>query len=310
MLEISVQTGGLQYSDQTADEVFALIAKAGFEALDFNIDTHLPYAAISKGPLTTFFDQSVEELLAYYRPVKEAAEHNGLSFGQMHAPFPLWVKDKPEVNAYVIQAVEKCAAVCQYLNCPALVVHPVVRSRAEDQWETNMALYRALIPAGKKYGVKLCLENIPAGARGRTAEGVCCRAEEVCRYLDTLNAEAGQDIFGFCFDIGHANMVGTRVRDFLVGIGHRLTILHLHDNDGRSDWHTAPFTCMGSSGYATDWEGLLQGLKDIGYRGTLNFETFRATKGLPRPLQAEMLHYIAAVGRFFKERLLSETPEC
>ena len=304
MLEISVQTGGLQYNDLNADEVFGMMKRAGFEAMDFNIDPHLPCAAISKGPLTDFFDQPVEALIEYYRPVKEAAERQGVAFAQMHAPFPLWVPDKPEVNAYMITVVEKCAALCQFLSCPLLVVHPMTRPTKEEEWEVNMTMYRAMIPAGKKYGVKLCLENLPQGARGRTVEGVCCDAPEVCKYVDTLNAEAGEEIFGFCFDLGHANILGLRVRDFLVGIGHRLSCLHLHDNNGTSDWHTAPYTCMSGSYYATDWEGLLQGLTEIGYRGALNFETFRATKGLPRRLQAEMLHYIASVGYYFKDRIL------
>ena len=306
MLEISVQTGGLQYNDLNADEVFGMLARAGFEAMDFNIDPHLPGNAITKGPLTDFFDQSVAELLAYYRPVKEAAERHGIAFGQMHAPFPLWVADKPEVNAYMIGVVEKCAALCEYLHCPALVVHPVTRPTKEEEWEVNMAMYRAMIPAGKRYGVRLCRENLPQGFHGRTVEGVCCDPAEVCRDLDTLNGEAGGPVFGFCFDLGHANMLGLRLRDFLKGIGGRLTCLHLHDNNGTADWHTAPYTCMSGSAFATDWDGLLQGLSEIDYRGTLNFETFRATKLLPRRLQAEMLHYIAAVGGYFRDRILGK----
>lgn len=304
MLKISVQTGGLQYEDKNAEEVFSLIAGAGFEALDFNIDPHLPGAAITKGPLTDFFDASVEDLIEYYRPVKAAADKNGLSFGQMHAPFPVWVEGKDEVNAYMITVVEKCAALCAFFGCPALVVHPVVRPTKEEEWEVNMAMYRAMIPAAKRYAVKICLENLPMGARGRSVSGICCEAAEVCRYLDTLNAEAGCDAFGFCFDLGHANVLGLRVRDFLVGIGSRLTVLHLHDNNGQSDWHAAPYTCLSGPTFTTDWDGLLQGLTEIGYRGTLNFETFRATKYLPRRLQAEMLHYIAAVGLYFKDRIL------
>lgn len=303
MLEISVQTGGLQYNDTNADEVFGLLAAAGFEAIDFNIDPHLSYAAITKGPMTDFFDQSIEALIDYYRPVKEAAERHGLAFGQMHAPFPTWVPDKPEVNAYLISVVEKCAALCAYLDCPALVVHPVTRPTLEEQREVNLAMYRAMIPFALRYKVKICLENLPQGLQGRSVTGVCCSPTEVCDYLDTLNGEAGCDAFGFCFDLGHANVLGLRIRDFLVGIGHRLTVLHLHDNNGVSDWHTAPYTCTGGPSFSTDWDGLLQGLAEIGYCGTLNFETFRATKYLPRRLQAEMLHYIAAVGLYFRDRL-------
>ena len=185
MLEISVQTGGLQYNDQNADEVFGLMAKAGFEAMDFNIDPHLPVAAIAKGPLTDFFDQTVEELIEYYRPIKAAAEKHGIAFGQMHAPFPLWVADKPEVNDYMITVVDKCAAICQFVGCPQLVVHPVTRPTKEEERAVNFAMYRAMIPTAKKYGVMLCLENLPTGSRGRTVEGICCDAAEVCDYIQT-----------------------------------------------------------------------------------------------------------------------------
>ena len=48
MLEISVQTGGLQYDDRNADEVFGMLAAAGFEAMDFTLN-----GAISRTAFTT-----------------------------------------------------------------------------------------------------------------------------------------------------------------------------------------------------------------------------------------------------------------
>ena len=90
-------------------------------------------------------------------------------------------------------------------------------------------------------------------------------------YIDKLNAEAGGDMFGYCFDLGHANLVGANIREFVRALGDRLTVLHLHDNDAVTDQHLAPMTQK-----KTDWEGLILGLRDINYRGAINFETFNA----------------------------------
>ena len=202
--------------------------------------------------------------------------------------------------------VEKILAVCQYIGCPALIVHPIKDDDPDKQWEQNLAMYRRLIPAGKKYGVKICLENLN-GRQGDHAIGwVCADGEEVCRYLDLLNEEAGEEVFGFCLDIGHANMASRNIRRFIRTLGHRLTCLHIHDNDGVWDLHQFPYTSKSGQNRSVpnlDWEGFLAGLRDIGYQGDLNFETFGALLVLPRPLFEPALRYLGAIGKYFREQI-------
>lgn len=306
MLEISVQSA-CWYSDNDPDAGFKFIKECGFEAVDFNIDNHLPPSAITKGPLTDFYDKSVEELLEFYRPIKAAADKYGVAFAQMHAPFPLWVKDNEEVNAYMIMVMEKTLAVAQFLGCPAVVAHPITRSTKEKEYATNLPMYRAMIPAAKKYGVKVCLENLFSGYKGHVLEGACSSAEEACWYIDTLNAEAGEECFGFCLDVGHANLVGRNIREYINTLGKRLTILHLHDNNGATDSHMMPYTQTHNWGkdLYLDWEGVIEGLRDIDYRGALNFETFRVLTTFPQRVKPEALKLIAAIGQYFKERILT-----
>ena len=304
MLEISVQSAGW-YDKNDPDGSFAFIKDCGFEAVDFNIDHYLPVKTLTKSETapSSFFDQSTEDILAFFTPLKEAAEKHGVAFAQMHAPAPVWIDGRAELTDYILMSVEKCLEVCAYVGCPALVVHPDRQTDKELEWEHNMQLYRRLIPAAVKTGVKVCLENLPIHFNGRLIDGVCSSGEEVCRYIDTLNVEAGCDAFGYCFDVGHANMMGCNLHDHLKKAGKRLTVLHIHDNNGVADWHTAPYTCVASAGHQTDWEGFIAGLKDSGYRGALNFETFRVLKHLPKPLKGDLLRYIAAVGRYFRDRI-------
>ncbi len=304
MLKIGVQSAPW-FSIHDPDGSIRFIKECGFECIDFNIDTNLPGDKIRTGELTEFFDQSVEELCEYYRPLKEALEKYDVTISQMHAPFPLFVKDMEHVNEYLITVVEKICGVCAYVGCPALVVHPVGRSTKEKEIETNLNMYRAMIPGAKKYGVKLCLENLFGSFKGRVIEGPCADVNEACWYLDKLNEEAGEDIFGFCLDVGHANLLGRNLYNYITALGKRLTILHIHDNDSNGDLHMMPYTYTKNWGkdQICDWEGFINGLKESGYEGELSFETFRVLGAFPRDIWPEALKLISATGRYWVKRI-------
>ena len=179
MLKVGVQSAGW-YNKNDPMGSFQYIKDCGFESIDFNIDHYLNIGKLVKeGVYPSFFDQSVEEILKFFTPLKEASEKTGVAVGQMHAPFPVWVKDREEINDYIFMALDKCFAVAEYLNCPAIVVHPVNRSTREKEWDTNLMIYRRLIPVIKKYkGVKICLENIFSRRPNRIIEGRLANAEE------------------------------------------------------------------------------------------------------------------------------------
>ena len=52
-----------------------------------------------------------------------------------------------------------------------------------------------------------------------------------------------------------------------------------------------------------DWEDFIAGLRDIGYKGALNFETFAGVDLVPQEIGEAALRFIAAIGRYFAARL-------
>lgn len=305
MLKVGVQSAGW-YDKNEPMKSFEYIKSCGFEATDFNIDHYLNTGKLDKeGLMPTFFDKSTEEILEFFTPLKEASEATGVAIAQMHAPFPVWFKEKDEVNDYIRMALDKCFAVCEYIHCPAIVVHPVSRSTKEKEWDTNMELYRNLIPLIKKYsGVKICLENIFSRRPNRIIEGRLSNAADACRMIDELNAEAGGDYFGFCLDVGHANLTNRNIKEYVKELGSRLTILHIHDNNGLEDLHMIPYSYLATgSSHVCDWEGFVEGLKEIGYKGVLAFETFRIFSAYPKAVHTEALRLISAIGHYWAETI-------
>lgn len=312
-LGVSIQTSGwynpLYGGDKNPVEAFTKLKEFGFDAIDYNIDIKYGFADIKAGKHSAFYSQDIETILEYFRPVKEALDKTGVFVGQTHAPFPSYVEGNDDINEHIIEVIGKCMAVCQYLECPAIVVHPYTNTKDRDmQREVNLALYRKLIPYAKKYGVKVCLENMVGHGLGvRTTRGACADMHETVFYIDTLNAEAGEDVFGFCLDLGHANITGNSIYHDILDLGHRLTVLHIHDNDAQNDLHLAPYTCK-SAGHnnITHWNGLMRGLRQIGYRGTINFETFASFINTPIEAAPAMLSYIGIIGKYFRDKISGE----
>ena len=79
-------------------------------------------------------------------------------------------------------------------------------------------------------------------------------------------------------------------------LGSRIEAFHVHDNDGKSDQHLAPY--MG----VLDWNRFVEGLKAIDYHGALSFETFGAVSTFDPALAPQVLRLIAQTGRMFAER--------
>ncbi len=307
-LAISVQSAGWYnvYGGEDNAEYALEVAKAcGFEAVDFNVEARYTCPQVLTKKPSEFFSQDIETILKVYEPLKKAMEKTGIQLLQAHAPFPCHFMSGPdEFNAHLDDVLEKSCAICQYLGIPAIVMHPFIYYDRETERRINLEMYRNMIPLGKKYGVKLCLENLWINRTVMSTsyiEGACATAEEAVWYIDTLNAEAGEEIFGFCYDLGHATICKRNVRDELNILGHRLMCVHLHDNDGMNDQHFAPMIRR-----KTDWEGLILGLRDIGYRGAISFETGGALNKYPKELIPAMLKYIARVGKYIRDRILEE----
>ncbi len=284
---------------------------AGFEAIDFQLCNFFTYGQIHNQHIRSeFFDQSIEELQAYFAPHKQAAKENGIAFGQTHAIFPAYVYGAgDEYNEYLVEVVKKNIAVTAFLGCPCMVLHPWTLVERGDgktkqlEYEVNMKLYTALIPTAKQYGVKVLLENMFERdvQQRKCYDGSCENPEEAVRYIDELNALAGEEVFGFCLDSGHAVLCGLNLYDVVTTLGSRIKALHLHDVLGVLDDHMAPFTGI------SRWDWLVKALKETEYAGSINFETssYNASCGytVPDEVRAIILRYIADIGHYFVNQI-------
>ena len=116
--------------------------------------------------------------------------------------------------------------------------------------------------------------------------------------INAFNKKYKAEVLGFCFDIGHANIVRLDFHDFITTLGSRLKVLHLHDNDGLFDLHQLPFTFTKTrdNNSSTNWPAFTKALKDTGFDGVLSFETAPVLNAFPAEMKPAVLKLIYETG--------------
>jgi sugar phosphate isomerase/epimerase len=240
-----------------------LLTAAGFRIVDFSFTEEM---------------QSSGKLPACLPHIRQAAQEKGVRFGQAHSSGgnPLLPGMLEKTQRLVGLELQGCA----YLGIPRMVVHPGARPEngKEEFFERNVEFYRSLIPFAEETGVEILIENI-----GSPGDPYFLRTgKELREMVEAVN----HPLVGACWDSGHANhnrQCGQY--ESITALGSRLRAVHIQDNFGsfelqqgcwRADLHTLPF--FGN----TNYDSVMQGLKDIGYSGTLNFEADAPRVGFER----------------------------
>ena len=311
MLQIGVQTKNI-VDDNDPVTGFGIMKEVGFSCGDFSLNQYLSNTMLYEQEPNHFFDQSIQELEYYFSRYKEGTRAVGIHINQMHMHYPVYVpRGSRELNEYLQNVVaRKSMEICAFFNCPHIVIHGFKLARylgsEEAEWERTESFLNSLAPMAKEMNITMCIENLYDGVGGHLVEGPCCHAKKAAERIDRMNDRYGAQVLGFCFDTGHANLVGIDFEDFIKTLDYRLKVLHIHDNDGIGDLHQMPFTFTRSreNTASTDWEGFIRGLRAIGYQGVLSFETAPVLTAFPEEMKKDVLKLIVRVGEYFGRRIV------
>ncbi|NJL03800.1 MAG: sugar phosphate isomerase/epimerase [Chloroflexaceae bacterium] len=133
-------------------------------------------------------------------------------------------------------------------------IQPIPRLFPSEQmiaW--NIESFAAIVERARPYGLRVMAENTPLPA---------------IYISDMEQIFAAVPELGFHFDIGHASIGGDRVEGMLKAFADRLAHVHVSDNRGRSDDHTA----LGAG--TIDYPKAMRLLREYGYDGTITLEVF------------------------------------
>ncbi len=263
-------------------EAVRILCEAGFDALDFSMFRF-------QSPDDWLYSDKYEERA---RELRRIADGCGVPFNQSHAPFPSLIEGNDEYNHVAFDRIVRAMQVSAILGAKIMVVHPFFLRDPAEKKHANFDFYRKLQPHCAEFGVRVALENMWGwdAVKEKIIPNVCSTGESFAEYLDMLDSR----YFTACLDLGHCGLVGEKAAGMIRALGHdRLKALHVHDNDHRSDIHTAPYYGK------MDWGSIIQALADIRYDGDFTFEADNFFAGIPDALLPDAAIYLQKIGRFF-----------
>jgi len=238
------------------DAQYAYLKKLGFDTTDESLcETERPYYA------------SREAMEEHCKPIREASEKYGIEVFQVHASYGVWYEKETwdETYAGILEILRLGLYGAHLMGAKNYVLHPLCESgfwfertffNGEETKERTLQCARDLLPDCEKYGITLCLENLP----GKNSDIFYPKvlAEEV--------SKTDSPYLGICLDTGHAAINGVDLGDAVRDCGKYLRCLHTHDNDGELDQHNLPFFGV------IDWGNFTTALAETGYSGSISLE--------------------------------------
>lgn len=256
-MKLATSTGDFSGFAPRPSALLELFSRTPFRYVDLD----LPHSALG--------DDWKDETEACRR----VAEAHQLTFVQAHAgDFYEGGLFAYEHGRLMLDRLERAILACASLKIPQIVIHAQPHfdipydngapERMEAFFELNRSLYAQLFPVMEETGVKVLIENSAEG----NLPGVFyfMTGAEMAAFLDWV----GHPLLGAVWDTGHGNLRPNDPYQDIVALGSHLCGLHIHDNDGCHDEHTAPF--MGTA----DFDAVMSGLRDISYEGAFTFECF------------------------------------
>jgi sugar phosphate isomerase/epimerase len=210
-----------------------------------------------------FVDLTLEPPGAAHWRVDTAAIREALAWHKLEAVghssyyLPIGHPFEPVRRAATAVLVE-CLAVFAEIGVRWMNVHPDAHAPMHDRAfvvQQNLASLAELVEAGRRMGVGVMVENVPAGFN---------TPEQLADLLDAL-----PDL-GLHLDVGHANLrvLHNTTEAILSHFGPRLRHVHLHDNNGDGDQHLP----LGAGNI--DMMRTVRALRRCGYDGTITLEVF------------------------------------
>lgn len=252
------------------DETYKKLKELGFEASDFNI-------CETDSDIYVLPPEQADEILLRE---KKLAQEAGIEISQVHGPWRYPPKDgTEEERAERFEKMQISIRSASVVGCKYWVIHPLMpfgtgdrnTPEAEITRKINVEFFKELLKTAKKYGVIICLENMPM------LNFSISTPEEILSIVNEINDPNLQ----ICLDTGHVNVFKElNIYDEVKRVGDKLKVLHCHDNVISRDIHLLPF-------FGTlDWKKFAQALKEINFNGSFSIET-TPPEGLPNYLFEE-----------------------
>ena len=169
-----------------------------------------------------------------------------------------------------------------------------------DVWKINREFYMRLAQVAVQEHVTILLENQCIDMHGHLVRGLCADAYDAAYWVDELNREAGDDVFGFAMDTAVYNLCGQDMQAVMAILGDRIKAIVIRECDGQTEAAMLPFSYAQRGRTGTDWLSLVRGAREMCFDGELIIDARDTLHSFSPLLRPQLLSLIKSVAEYFK----------
>ncbi len=242
-----------------------------------------------------------EQLCSFLQRLFEECKKESIRIPAARAPYLNRNTKRKDLGELLTRLAKESIRASGQAGCKYLIVRPLFSGiERGSEWEANRIFYLGLADLAKQNDVMILLENQCLDVNGSLNRGICAESDEAVSWVDRLNAECGEERFGFCMDVGVCNLCGQNMREFAVSLGSRIKAVILRDCDGIRENAMLPFTCVDKEQFRTDWQNLIRGLREICFDGLLIMDFKSMTTAFSRFLRPGLIKFAQEIAEFFR----------
>ena len=253
-MKLATTLGDFGRYARSTKECIQLVHDAGFRYIDIGLGGKL-------------FSED-DSWRAVARDLLDHAEGLGMRFVQSHSPNAT-ILGTPERWEKEVFRGKRSLEICAEMGIPQVVIHASYTSKPickESWYAENVRFYRELLPVAEQTGVTILTENT-THANLREGTYYMYTGKDMVEFIEYV----GHPLLAAVWDTGHGNTEGSQY-DNILALGKHLKGLHVHDNNGKADEHTMPYTGV------LNLDQVMNGLLDVGYEGYFTFEVLNALR--------------------------------
>lgn len=270
-----------------------------------------------------FLPDEPEKISSVAMPLITSSREKGLSLPGAMAPVVPCDRTNPIMNDMQSNLARESAICAIESGCDFCIVPPLFAGiPLEEERKVNIDFYRSFLPVLAKHPeaverkFQILLENECRDHGGHLVRGILSDPQDALDWLSELNDAAresfGYDAFGFCLNIGHANICGQDPDEMTPVLKDYLSAVILTDNSGHDDSEYLPFGSASKgvdasfAGENTNWRSVIRGLRKIHYNGPLIFSMADTLQSFPVFVRPQLLTFAKAIADFFIWQLTME----
>lgn len=201
------------------------------------------------------------------------------------------------------EAIEYCGSI----GCHSIVVRPLEFGMGwENGWRVNREFFLNLSETARKNQVAILLENGYYSKNGGIIRGTCSNGETAALWVDRLNDEAGEELFGFCLDVGVCSLCGQDMGEMASALGRRIKAVVVRDGDGQKESSMLPFTAVSGGEPRTDWLGFIRGMRQQEFDGWMILNMYDTASSFSPLLRPGLMSFAKSVAEYLKWQIQIE----